>query len=67
MTGPSARVTRTINVSCTLTGGCNETYTLTGTFTDDNTWTGTFRAAFSGSGCYGCTTQTFSARTGGRL
>jgi hypothetical protein len=60
MTGPSARTTRMINVTCTLLGGCNETYTLTGTFTDDHHFTGTFRAAYSGSGCFDCTTQTFT-------
>jgi hypothetical protein len=70
MTGPSARTTRTINVTCSLLGDCDETYSLVGTFTDDNTWTGTFTATFTphgGLGCAGCSTRTWTARTGGRL
>jgi len=59
MTGASARVTRMVNVSCMLLGGCNETYALTGTFTDDTHFTGTFTATYSGAGCFGCATRSF--------
>jgi hypothetical protein len=59
MTGMSARATRRINVTCTLTGGCNETYALTGMFTSDNAFTGTFTATFTGSGCFDCRTRSF--------
>ena len=65
MTGSSAKITRAINVTCTLYGGCNETYSLTGAFTDDNHWTGTFTAAYTGGGCYNCVTQTWPV-TGSR-
>ncbi len=59
MTGPSARTTRNINVSCTYVGSCNETYSLTGSFVTDDRWTGTFRATYSGS-CLDCTNQSWS-------
>ncbi|MDI7266756.1 MAG: MopE-related protein [Myxococcota bacterium] len=59
MTGPSARTTRTINVSCLYPGSCNETYSLTGSFVTDDGWTGTFRAGYSGS-CFDCTTRSWS-------
>ena len=42
MTGLSARTSRNINVTCTLTGDCDETYSLTETFSTDTTWSGTF-------------------------
>jgi hypothetical protein len=62
MTGPSARTSRMINVTCTLPGGCAETYRLVGTFSTDNTWSGTFTASFSGgaSACSDCTMRSFS-------
>jgi hypothetical protein len=68
MSGPSARSSRMINVTCTLAGSCNETYSLTGTYTDDNRWTGTFTATFTGGGgaCFDCTNQS-RAVTGMRL
>jgi hypothetical protein len=60
MSGASAEVSRVIDVTCTIPGGCDETYSLTGTFTDDYTWTGTFTAAFTGGGCWDCFTQVWS-------
>jgi len=62
MTGASARVSRTINVSCTLSGICTETYSLSGTFTTDTTWTGILTATFVGS-CIDCVDQSHT-RTG---
>ena len=66
MFGTSARVSRMIDVSCVLLGGCIETYHLVETFTSDMSWTGTFTAEYSGGGCYGCVTQTFTGLTGTR-
>ncbi len=60
MVGASARTSRMVNVTCTLTGGCNETYTLTGTFTSDNAFSGSFTARFTGGGCFDCGTRTFA-------
>jgi hypothetical protein len=58
MRGPSSRMTRMVDVSCTLPGGCTETYRLMGSYTNDNTFTGTFTATFTGgSGCFGCATR----------
>ncbi len=66
MTGASARVSRTFDVSCTLPGACTETYRLTGTFDTDNSWRGTFRAGLTGSGCFDCSTQMYTGLTGSR-
>jgi hypothetical protein len=68
MTGASSIATRTFDVSCTLTGGCNETYRLTGTYGTDNSWTGTFRATFTGSQCglASCASQTYMNLGGSR-
>jgi hypothetical protein len=57
MRGPSSRMTRMVDVSCTLPGGCTETYRLMGSYTNDNTFAGTFTATFTGGGCFGCTTR----------
>jgi hypothetical protein len=58
MSGPSARSSRNINVTCSLAGTCTETYSLIGSFTDDNRWSGTFSATFTGgSSCFDCTNQ----------
>jgi len=72
LTGPSARVSRMINVTCMVpggAGGCTETYTLTGTFTTNNTWTGSFASRFSGGSfaCGDCVNNTITNLMGSRM
>jgi len=52
-------------VAKTDSGGCTTTYSLSGSFSSDKQWSGTFRVSFSGSGCFDCTTQSWSV-TGSR-
>ncbi|MFH1435342.1 MAG: hypothetical protein ABIJ56_06465 [Pseudomonadota bacterium] len=54
MFGPSAEVTRHIDVTCTIPGGCNERYSLVGDFVTDTQWTGTFTAEYFPPGPMTC-------------